>query len=276
MAGLLFSTGGAAVKACTFSAWQIAGLRSAIAAVVMLVCVPGARQRPRRLLSLLGVGIAYAATLTLYVSANKHTTAANAIFLQSTAPLYLLALGPLLLREVPRRVDILVAGLVACGMTAILLGADTPNASAPNPGFGNMLGACAGVTWAFTILGMRGLGRRDPSAAASAVVLGNLLTLGVALPAGWPMEAGTAVDWAWLVYLGVAQVGVAYVLVTRATPSLPAVQISLLLMIEPALNPLIAWMVHGEVPSAASIAGGGIIVFALCLQARGKRSAMQG
>src|SRR5262245_55905195 len=91
--GLLFSTGGAAVKACHLSGWQIAGLRSAIAAVVIGALVPGSRRGWSR--ATLGVAVVYAVMLVLYVTANKLTTAANTIFLQSTAPLYVFALGPL-------------------------------------------------------------------------------------------------------------------------------------------------------------------------------------
>ena len=100
-AALLFSTGGAAIKACSLTGWQVAGFRSGVAAVALWLLVPGARRQWnwRTLLA----GIFYAATLILFVTANKLTTSANAIFLQSTAPLYLLLLGPLVLREPVRR-----------------------------------------------------------------------------------------------------------------------------------------------------------------------------
>ena len=81
---VLFSTGGAAIKASALSTWQVASFRSGIAALVLLVALPSARRFWTRR-SLL-VGLAYAATTILYVAANKLTTAANAIFLQSTAP----------------------------------------------------------------------------------------------------------------------------------------------------------------------------------------------
>src|SRR3990172_9137079 len=91
-AAVLFSTGGAAIKACTLSSWQIASFRSVIAAVALFLLLPDARRRWTW--RAVAVGAAYAATLMLFVLGNKLTTAANTIFLQSTAPLYILLLGP--------------------------------------------------------------------------------------------------------------------------------------------------------------------------------------
>src|SRR5690606_18143001 len=91
-AATLFSTGGAAIKATSLTAWQVASFRSAIAALTLLVLLAGARRRPSA--PALGVGAIYAATMILFVLANKLTTAANAIFLQDTAPLYVLLASP--------------------------------------------------------------------------------------------------------------------------------------------------------------------------------------
>src|SRR5579863_7731410 len=114
LAAFLFSTGGAAIKACSLSAWQIASFRSGIAAVCMAILLPEARRSWTW--RTFAVGAAYAATLICFVAANKLTTAANAIFLQATAPLYLLALGPLILREKIRRADIVVFAAIAAGI----------------------------------------------------------------------------------------------------------------------------------------------------------------
>ena len=91
-AAVLFSTGGAAIKATTLTAWQVASFRSGVAALAVLLLVPAARRgfSPKVFL----VSIAYAATMVLFVASNKATTAANAIFLQSAAPLYVLLLAP--------------------------------------------------------------------------------------------------------------------------------------------------------------------------------------
>ncbi|HEV8508919.1 MAG TPA: EamA family transporter, partial [Gemmatimonadales bacterium] len=102
-AAVLFSTGGAAIKFCGFGAWQLAAFRATIAMITILVALPEARRgwTWRTVL----VGFAYAATTLLYVQANKHTTAASAIFLQSTSPLFILLLAPLLLGEHATRRD---------------------------------------------------------------------------------------------------------------------------------------------------------------------------
>src|SRR5262245_49852324 len=117
-AAVLFSTGGAGIKAAAFTGLQLSALRSGIAALVLLLLLRG---RLVFSLPMLGVGIAYAATVTLFVLSTKLTTAANAIFLQATAPLYLLLLAPLFLSERFRRRDIafligVVAGMVFCVM----------------------------------------------------------------------------------------------------------------------------------------------------------------
>ena len=100
-AALLFSTGGAAIKATTLTGWQVASFRSGIAALAVLLLAPEARRgwSWRAVL----VGVAYAATLVLFVTANKLTTSANTIFLQATAPLYMVVLSPWLLGERVRR-----------------------------------------------------------------------------------------------------------------------------------------------------------------------------
>ena len=83
-AALLFSTGGAAVKLTQFTSWQVAGFRSGVAAVVLLLLLPETRRGWNRWTLI--AGCVYAATLILFVSATKLTTAANAIFLQAAAP----------------------------------------------------------------------------------------------------------------------------------------------------------------------------------------------
>ena len=103
-AAVLFSTGGAAIKATSLTGWQIASFRAGVAAAVLLALIPGSRTGWSWRAAL--VGIAYASMLVLFVLATKLTTAADAIFLQSTAPLYLLLLSPWLLHERIQRADV--------------------------------------------------------------------------------------------------------------------------------------------------------------------------
>jgi drug/metabolite transporter (DMT)-like permease len=259
---LLFSTGGAAIKADAFSGFQVSAVRSAIAAIVLLVWL-----RRRALTwswAVLGAAAVYAGVLTTFVLATKLTTAANAIFLQSTAPLYLLLLGPWLLRERVRARDGVYMAAVAVGIIGCFVGQRSAQATAPDPALGNMIGLASSVLWALTLLMLRVVARSGapPHAAMSAVVLGNALAALVAMPFAWPLPAATAGEWATLVYLGVFQIGLAYMLLTSAMRHLPALEVSLLLLIEPVLNPLWTWLMHGEVPGSWVIAGGAIIVAA--------------
>jgi len=258
-AAVLFSTGGAAIKACTFTSWQVAGLRSLVAAAVLALAasvLERARLRPtwRELV----VACGYAITLLCFVLSNKLTTAANAIFLQSTAPVYLAIASPLLLREPLRRSDVGVMAAIAVGLVVIVFSGQAPLATASDPALGNVVALLSGVGWAATVLGLRWLAMRDGST-MGAVVWGNVLAAAIALPIGGPPE-GDAGSWAAILYLGACQIGLAYVLVTRAMPHVTALAAVLLLMLEPVLSPLWALAVHGEHPSAGSWMGGAIIL----------------
>ncbi len=259
-AALLFSTGGAAFKAITLNGWQVACFRSAIAAIVLVVALPEARRGWSWKMA--PVGLAYAATLVSFVVANKLTTAANAIFLQSTAPLYLLLLGPWLLREPIRRADVVYLVGVFAGITLFFVGSESAVATAPDPPKGNLIALGSGVVYALMLAGLRWLARGDRSAGLGAAVVGNIFAFACALPMALPVGGVTSSDIALLVYLGVVQIGVAYILLTRAIRHIPAVEATTVLMIEPAMNPVWSWMVHGETPSALSLSGGVLILAA--------------
>jgi drug/metabolite transporter (DMT)-like permease len=98
------------------------------------------------------------------------------------------------------------------------------------------------------------------------VVAGNAFAALGALPLAWPLPAAGAGEWATLLYLGVFQIGLAYVFLTRAMPHLPALEVSLLLLLEPVLNPVWTWLLRGEDPGAWTIAGGGLIVIATAVK----------
>ena len=259
-AAVLFSTGGAAIKAAAFSAWQVTCLRSGIAAVAIWLIAREARAGWGRRVPL--VAVAYASTLTLFVLANRLTTSANTIFLQSTAPLYLALLGPWLLHEPTRRQDLALMGAVAVGLALFFLGTDLPAVTAPDPTRGNVLALASGLFWALTICGLRWMGS-DGGAGGSAIaaaVLGNVIASGVALPFALPFGSHPAADWALVGYLGVFQIALAYVFVTRGLRAIPALEASLILLVEPVLNPVWAWIFHGERPGPWALVGGAVIL----------------
>src|SRR6266498_2779790 len=97
LAAVLWSTAGAAMKLCQLSGWQIAGGRSLVAGCFLFIAVRAARRAPNA--AVLATAVGYAATVTFFAVANKLTTAANAIFIQSTAPLWVVLLSPRLLGE---------------------------------------------------------------------------------------------------------------------------------------------------------------------------------
>ncbi len=274
-AALLFSTGGAAIKACSLTGWQVASFRSAVAFVAVLAMVPAARRGWS--LNMLLVAVAYAATMVLYVLANKSTTAANTIFLQDTAPLYVLALSPWLLGERIRGRDLGFMAMMAAGMGLFFVGAQPEFRTAPHPMLGNVLAVTAGVTWALTIMGLRWLSSRPGGGAggsAAAVAMGNLVACAVTIPLALPVVRMGTGDLGIIVFLGVIQIGLAYVFLTRGVRYVPALEASLLLLVEPVLNPVWAWLVHGERPGGWALVGGCLILGTTALKtlADGRRA----
>ena len=266
-AALLFSTGGAAIKAAAFTGWQIASFRSGFAALALLLLAGGFRVRPAhregqgKLWPAVLVGCAYAGCLILFVLANRLTTAANTIYLQATAPLYVMILAPWLLKEPVRRQDIRFMLALALGLMLFLVGVDRPAATAPDPESGNLLAVISGFFWALTVCGLRWLtarpGRGSP---IMAVTSGNLTAFLVTLPFALPLASHSLAEWSVVAYLGVFQIALAYLLVSRAIVHLPALEASMILLIEPVLNPVWAWLLQGELPGIWAIAGGAIIL----------------
>jgi drug/metabolite transporter (DMT)-like permease len=263
VAALLFSTGGAAIKWTALSSWQVASFRSGVAFLALLVILPGARRDWSWKSA--AVGIAYAGALICYAVANKLTTAASVIFLQSTAPLYIVVLGPWLLKEPNRRRDLALGGVLMLGLGLLLSGGEAVSTTAPNPGLGNLVALGAGLSWAFAVVGLRWMSRgaetSHPSA-GPAVAIGNLMAFLICLPMAFPLSESSPRDWVTVVFLGVLQIGLAYVFLTRGLRRVRALEASLLLLIEPVLNPIWAWMLHGEVPAKNSLLGGLVILIA--------------
>lgn len=262
VAGALFATGGALIKSCEFPSAQSAGVRALVAAITIFASMPEARVRPtRRVLVLIP---AYFAATFFFVLANTMTTAASTIFLAATAPLWVLLLGPLLTGERAKRGDLIVFVGIAIGMTLCFLAPTEAMATAPNPVLGNALALCVGIGFAVMLLGMRRFTRDGEDVSAAVAAWGSLATCALSLtlmPAiDQTLVVGTANDWLVMAALGVFQVGLAYVLLTRAIPYVPALRASLILMIEPALNPVIAYAAHGEEPHAYTMLGGVLII----------------
>jgi drug/metabolite transporter (DMT)-like permease len=267
LAAILFSTGGAAIKAADFGPWQIASFRSGVAGLALLLLVPRARREFGWKTAL--VGVAYAVTLISFVLANRLTTSANTIYLQSTAPLYLLLLGPWLLKEPIRRRDLPIILAVVGGLALVFLGADRPSVTAPDPARGNLFALVSGVTYALLICGLRWLGRdhANDDRGIAAVILGNFIAFFAALAMALPLGPHSVAGWGVILYLGVFQIAGAYLLVTKGLRQVRALEASLLLLAETALNPVWSWLLLHEVPTPLALAGGALIIVATILQA---------
>ena len=271
LAALCFSTAGAAIKWCGFGPSQIAAIRALVAMLAILVLIPESRHGWSWRVGLVGVG--YAAAGLLFVFANKLTTAANTVFLQATNPLFVVVLAPWLLGEPVTRGDLRFMGVLALGLALLFVGGGQRQfATAPEPLLGNVLAAGSAVAWAFTVTGYRWLARQrsehgaghGPIAAAAAC--GNLIVFLACLPAALPLAAGRPSDWVIVIFLGVFQLGLAYVFLSRAITRVPALEASLFLLVEPVLSPVWAWLAHGETPGPLAAIGGVVILAATALK----------
>lgn len=265
---LLLSSGATVIKAVSFSAVELAGWRAVVIAIfLMLVIRP---PRPCWDRALLPAALAHAVTTLLFMWGNKLASAATAIFLQYTAPIYLLLLSPWLLKEPVQRSDFGIIALLAAGMALLLRYPTHATHTASDPALGSLVAAACGVTWAFTTLTMRGLARRRDfgfERTIAAVIAANIgLALSILPLVGVPTGA-TAVDWTLVGYMGVFQLGCAFILIALGLRRITALEGALLLLLEPVVSPIWAWLVHAEIPQAPTIAGGILIVLATALRA---------
>ena len=265
LAGALFSTGGSLIKLQTLPSLQRAGSRALLAALVIFLLLPQARRLPTRRILLLAP--AYFGATALFVVANTMTTAANAIFLQSAAPLWVVLLAPLLLRERPSRSDLAVLLGVAVGMALFFVAPAATAATAPNPRLGDWIAIASGVSFALLLIGMRWLSRAGTGEECAAIAWSNLIACPLAFACmplvGQTPIAGVPLDWAVIAALGTLQMGLAYSLLVTGIPHVPALRASLLTMIEPVLSAVIAWFAHGEAMHPLAMLGGSCIVAAV-------------
>ncbi len=250
LAALLWSTGGFFIKWVEWNPMAISGGRSAISALVIAVAFRHDLKLTWSPLQLAGA-FAYALTVTFFVIANKMTTAANAILLQYTAPIHVALLSTWLLQEHPTRRDWLTIFAVLVGMLLFFF-----EKMSPGNLIGNLCALFTGLTFALFIVLLRK--QRDASP-AGCVFLGNVLTALAGVPFMFdslPSPAG----WAGLIFLGVFQLGLAYVLYTLAISHVTAMEAVLITLIEPILNPFWVFILMGEIPAWTSLVGGLVII----------------
>lgn len=249
IAAVLWSTGGVFIKWLPLSPLTIAGARSAIAALVLLVWI----RKPRPTWSAMQIGaiISYAATVVLFVVATKMTTAANAILLQYTAPIWVSLLSVAITGERLRTADWMAVMVVMCGMSVFFL-----EKVAFDSVIGNALAVLSGVAFAGVALFIRA---QRGVATAESILFGNILAALVCLPFAESYVVTPGVIGA-LLGMGVLQLGVSYILYTRALVNVTAIQAVLFTTLEPLLNPIWVVLMIGEVPSPLSIVGGVLVI----------------
>ncbi|MBK7976701.1 MAG: EamA family transporter [Deltaproteobacteria bacterium] len=262
-ASLLWSGNSAFIKGCALTSWQVASFRSGVGALVFLALLPEARRWPSA--RAVAVGAAYAGTMMSFALANKLTTGASAVFLQATAPLWVMALAPWRLGEHASRRDGVAMAFLAAGMALFFVSSDPPSTTAPAPLAGNALGLVSGVTWALTVIGFRRLRMTEgagggESAVPSALVMGNVIAFAGGLVPALPVHTVRLEDVAIVAWLGAMSIALAYVLFTRGLRQVAALEASLICLLEPVLNPMWTWLAHGERPNGWSLVGGAVIL----------------
>ncbi len=249
LTAVLWSLGGLLIKMIDWNPAAIAGARSIFAAALMLLYY-------RRLdftwsFPQIGGAVAYAATVLLFVTATKMTTAANAIILQYTAPVFTAILGAVFLKEKTSRADWLTIVLVFCGMGLFFL----DKLSVGNM-VGNALGILSGLTFSIMLIFLRHQKEADPF---QSLILGNLLTALICLPFIVGSTPGLT-NWGVVLALGVFQLGVSYILYAEAVKHVRALDAILVPIIEPILNPVWVLVFLGEVPGHWALLGGIVVL----------------
>lgn len=256
VAAIIWSTGGLFIKLLPFDPFTILFYRSAIAAVLFgYICRRKLFAVNRK--TLIAV-LFYTGLLVCFVVATKLTTAANAIFLQYTAPIYVLLMEPLLFRLKLERINVVTILVCIAGMLLFFLG----DLQIGDMG-GNLLALLSGICLAGFMLTQR---INHPDKQEVSIFWGNVAVAVVGFP--WFLESvpPTLPQWGMIAFLGFVQIGLGYVLFTYGLKRTLAVESALLAMLEPILNPVWVFIGYGERPANLAIVGGLIIILMLVVR----------
>lgn len=256
LTALLWSSGGLLIKLVTLSPMQISFFRCLIAAIVFAILF---RKKILKLnpLALLN-SFNYAAVLILFVIATKTTTAANAIFLQSTAPIYVLIFEPILTKTKWEKINIVTIAVCFLGMILFFMGDLTPGDIK-----GNIAALLAGVAFAAFFLGMK---KNDKQYGEASIFYGNIIVALICTPFITEVRELSFNNLWMLLFLGVFQIAFAYALFSYGIKKILAVEASIISMLEPVLNPVWVFIGYGEIPSVYAIIGGLIIISAITIR----------
>jgi len=258
LAVFLFSTSGLLIKLSSWNTLALNGARSLIAAAVIWIYL----RHPNFTWSRVQIGgaIAYTLMVLTFVQAVRWTTAANAIFLQFTAPLWVALFGIWLLGERPRRIDWAAMIVIGFGMLLFFGGALSSTGT-----WGNLLAIFSGMCTALLIISLRM--QKDGSPTETAL-LGNLITAAIGLPfLIFGDQLVNAREISIVLFLGIFQLGLPFIILTLAIKQLQAIEAMLIQTLEPILNPLWVFLFIGERPSPSALVGAAIVTTAVTLHA---------
>ncbi|HUF54689.1 MAG TPA: DMT family transporter [Dehalococcoidia bacterium] len=254
-AGVLWSLGGLFIKEIEAGAMSIVFFRCFFSALLLFAFVRG-RTLPRLTDGAISI-VLFAALLIPFVASTKETTAANAIFLQYTAPLWVIAFGPLILSERLNRRDGPPMAIALGGIAILFIG----NWSSGDIG-GMALGALSGVGFGLMFLWLRRMFYADAVAITFVNCVGVAI-ITVAFASVWKIDAESL---GLIALMAVVQFATPYVLITKGLAHVRSSEATLIALVEPVLNPVWVALFFGEAPSTATVIGGGVILGGLALR----------
>lgn len=254
----LWSTAGIFIKLVDWNPFVIAAWRSLLAGAVSLLYLRARKLTFAWTRRTVRSGVFLALTLTLFVVANKLTTAANAIVLQFTAPVFIVIVSVLFFGKKFRSADILTVLLTMAGISLFFF----DKLSAGHQ-FGNILALGAGACFGCYYIS---LGESPENERMSSILIADALTFLAGLPFTFttsPSLTPTAV--LVVILLGILQLGIPYILLAKAAEHCPPLACCLLGAVEPLLNPLWVFLLNGEAPGARALCGGAVVIFTITL-----------
>ena len=256
IASMLWSTAGLLIKWVPWHPIAIAGIRSGIASMVMLMFILVAHKKwPKKPdKSVLLASANYVILVMLFVSANKLTTSANAILLQFTSPAWLMIIGALFFKEKFVLKDIITVAVVFLGMILFFIG-DIDGGGL----LGNSIAIASGVSMALMILSLKKVKGYNP---IEIIFWGNLITFFVSIPfyGHVSMDSKGILG---ILLLGVFQLGISYLFYTNGIEKITALEGILIPVVEPLLNPVWVFIGTGESPTAFALLGGAVVLSAV-------------
>jgi len=256
IAALLWSTGGLFIKLIFLDAYQLSFYRSIFSALTFVILF-------RRKVFVFNTavllnGLFYAGILILFVIATKLTTAANAIFLQYTAPIYVLIFEPLILKTKLKAINVISVIISFIGMTLFFVGEISPSHLE-----GNLVALLSGICFAAFLIGIR---KSSEEFRVPSIFWGNIFIPLICFNSVYPEFNIDMTNFLMVAYLGIFQIGLAYAIFTYSIKRIEGIEAALIAMIEPVMNPIWVYLGYGEKPSPFAILGGLIILSTITIR----------